>query len=440
MSAPASWIPLRWPSAWTEPALLGLLEGTPFTCLMMEWTPALAPVAAKARAAGLPIVAIGSEASQTAALAAGATRMPIAEGAKLPWKSAEPVVIASDCVWPGIANQDDGEPSGPTANPWIDSNGWFLRLAKARAPEKIVWLLFEPPKAPKVVLLDAYLRAIADAGANGGRWAVSLDTDLGARLRRGDAKAQADWKAIAGAVRSFEQSRRWNGLDPVGVVGVISDFEGPNETSGGELLNLLGRRNLGYRILEKSKVEAASLAGFRALIALDDGPPAPELERTLTAFVRDGGLLLVRSSWSTAGSVPTGLEHPRVDVRRMGKGRLALCKDATPDPFMVARDTHMLLGRAYDVARFFNLSAFLSIVTASRDGETEAVQITSFAIRYPNDLATAWVPGKYASARLWSLGAAGPVAIETVPENGGTSLPLPPVPVYAGVELARWRG
>jgi len=117
-------------------------------------------------------------------------------------------------------------------------------------------------------------------------------------------------------------------------------------------------------------------------------------------------------------SVPTGLEHPRVDVRRMGKGRLALCKDATPDPFMVARDTHMLLGRAYDVARFFNLSAFLSIVTASRDGETEAVQITSFAIRYPNDLATAWVPGKYASARLWSLGAAGPVAIETVPENG----------------------
>src|ERR1039457_1198075 len=94
----------------------------------------------------------------------------------------------------------------------------------------------------------------------------------------------------------------------------------------------------------------------------------------------------------------------------------------------------------YDVARFFNLSAFLSHCTASSDRTRELVQIVSFAIRFANDLATAWVPGKYASARLWSLGAAEPISIEMVPENGGTSLPLPPVPVYAGIELSRNRG
>jgi hypothetical protein len=63
------------------------------------------------------------------------------------------------------------------------------------------------------------------------------------------------------------------------------------------------------------------------------------------------------------------------------------------------------------------------------------VQIVSFAIRFPNDLATVWVPGKYASARLWSLGSEGPSPIQMVPENGGASLLLPPVPVYAGIEL-----
>ena len=52
MPTSASWIPLRWPSAWVDPALLGLLEGTPFNCLAMEWSPALAPVAAQA--AGSP--------------------------------------------------------------------------------------------------------------------------------------------------------------------------------------------------------------------------------------------------------------------------------------------------------------------------------------------------------------------------------------------------
>jgi hypothetical protein len=42
----------------------------------------------------------------------------------------------------------------------------------------------------------------------------------------------------------------------------------------------------------------------------------------------------------------------------------------------------------YDVARFFNLSAFLSHCTASPERTRELVQIVSFAIRFPNDLAT----------------------------------------------------
>jgi hypothetical protein len=55
-------------------------------------------------------------------------------------------------------------------------------------------------------------------------------------------------------------------------------------------------------------------------------------------------------------------------------------------------------------------------------------------------VATVWVPGKYISARLWSLGSQDSSPLEMVPENGGTSLLLPPVPVYAGVELFRKRG
>jgi hypothetical protein len=104
---------------------------------------------------------------------------------------------------------------------------------------------------------------------------------------------------------------------------------------------------------------------------------------------------------------------------------------------MIAHDTHMLLGRTYDVARFFNLSAFLSYCAASTDRARQTVQIVSFAIRFANDVATAWVPGKYASARLWALASEGPSPLEMAAENGGTSLLLPPVPVYAGIELLR---
>ena len=419
---------MRWPAAWTDPALLGLLDGTPFNCLAMEWSAALAPVAAKARAAGLTLVAMGDQAARTAGVAAGLELPP------------ESLLIDSDAVWPGVTIEERGAESGPTANPWIDSNAWRLRLARALTPKKTVWLAFEPPAKPRIVLLDSYLRAIADSGALGGRWVVSLDADLGGGLARGDAKALASWKAIAGAVEFFERHREWNAFEPLGVVGVVSDFAGPNETGSQEILNLLGRRSLAYRILETSAAATAPLDGFQALISVDEGAPAPPLRRKLLDFANRGGLLVVSAAWKQPDAKPTGIDHPRVDVRRLGKGRLAICKSSPPDPFMIARDVHMLLGRAYDVARFFNLAAFLSHCTASPDGKRELVQVVSFAIRFAEDVATVWVPGKYASARLWSLGPAGPSPIEMVPENGGTSLPLPPVPVYAGIELSGKQG
>ena len=436
MPTPANWIPLRWPSAWVDPALLGLLEGTPFNCLAMEWSAALAPVAAKARAAGFSLVAIGNEAARSAAAGAGLAPPP------------DSVLVPADSVWPGIVGQASfngqtnvAELSGPTADPWIDSNGWLLRLANVRSPQKTVWLMFAPPAAPRVVLLDAYLRAIADTGAWGGRWVVALDSDLQGGLARGDTKAMESWKAIAAAVAFFEPSRAaWSALEPLGVAGVISDFAGPNETTSHEILNLMGRRSLAYRILEKSAAATASLDGFKALICVDEGAPSPPLRRKLLAFANQGGLLMVGAAWNRPEGQPTGMDHPRVDVRRLGKGRLAVSKTDSPDPFMIARDVHMLLGRQYDVARFFNLSAFLSHCTASPDRTRELVQIVSFAIRFPNDLATAWVPGKYASARLWSLGAADSSPVEMVPENGGTSLLLPAVPVYAGIELSGKKG
>lgn len=435
MPASANWIPFRWPSAWTDPALLRLIQGTPYNCLVMEWSDALAPVAARARAAGLALAAAGNEAARTAGAAAGLAVLPMEKQSQLPWKSPDAVLVANDCVWPNIATvANNAELAGPTANPWIDSNGWFLRLGKVRAPEKTVWLAYEPPAPPRITLLDSYLRAIADTGTWGGRWVVTLDADLRSGLARGDAKALESWKAIAGAVAFFENHRQWTALGPLGVVGVISDFAGPNEAPGGEVLNLLNRRSLAYRILEKSKGETASLAGFHALIAVDEGAPTPALRRKLLAFVQNGGLLLVAPGWGKPEGTPTGLDHPRVDVRRVGKGRLAISKDASPDPFMIARDVHMLLGRTYDVARFFNLSAFLSYCAASGNGGQELVQVVSFAAR-ANDVATAWIPRKYSAAQLWNLGAAGPVPIETIPENGGSSLPLPAVTVYAAVEL-----
>ena len=58
----------------------------------------------------------------------------------------------------------------------------------------------------------------------------------------------------------FEQRRAWTAFEPLGVVGVVSDFAGDNEYMGGELLNLVARTNQQYRVLLKNKLSPASFA------------------------------------------------------------------------------------------------------------------------------------------------------------------------------------
>ena len=167
---------------------------------------------------------------------AGLPILPLAANPRLPWNSSSPVLVAKGNVWPGIASpglnsQDwrrgaDTQAAGPTAEPWIDSNGWFLRMAKTYAPSKTAWLLFDPPGGGNVVVLDAYRRAVADSGSFGGRWIVSLDDALRAGLAQKEQSAMETWKSIAGALAFFAKHNQWETNPPVGLVGVDLGFFG----------------------------------------------------------------------------------------------------------------------------------------------------------------------------------------------------------------------
>jgi len=498
MAALSAWIPMRWPAGpldisqrekkegftakskevlqrWLDPSVLEILRGTPVNCLVVSWAAglpadaeqqkALVPLLDRGKSAGLSFVGlVEGEANRAAAvesaraaglaavimegevLNAGLPVLPLAARPHLPWNSSSPVLVARGNVWPGIASQGlnsqdwrrDTQASGPTAEPWIDSNGWFLRLAKVYAPAKIPWLLFDPPGGANVVLADAYRRAIADSGSFCGRWIVSLDDALRASLAQKEQSAVETWNSIAGALAFFAQHSQWETNSPVGLVGVISDFSGANEMIGTETLNLMVRSNVPFRIIRKSKLAAAPLTGYKALISVDEAMPAPAERRRLLDFARQGGALLVSQSWKGEGGTPTGTAHPRLDLRKLGKGKFAVCKDEAPDPYMVARDIHVLLSRANDFSRFFNLSAFLSAHTARPDGASALLQITNFAgsSRFSVNQVTVWFPQQYRAARMWTMGSEAPVALELEPENTGMDVQIPSISPYAAVEVA----
>ena len=116
--------------------------------------------------------------------------------------------------------------AGPTGNPWVDSNGWKIRLESARHPGARVWV-DASPKGP--VSPDSYALALADSAAYGGRWIVSLDGGFAADVARGKADALASWKKMTGSAKFFEDLRAWSAYTPEAVVGIISDFTGDND-------------------------------------------------------------------------------------------------------------------------------------------------------------------------------------------------------------------
>lgn len=418
-------IPMRWPPGWRDPSYLDLVEETPINCLLFA-APPPGELLAAARARNLDCFKE----------AGGAEARPWSEHVRVMprWKldcgRAEPILAAGECVWPSLAQEAGGVRAGPTGVPWVDSNGWFIQLVRARAPGKALWIFCEPPE--KTVLgPESYALAVADAEAHGARWAITLDSASAADRARA-ARALA---AVGAAVKFFQAHRAWRAFAPRGIVGVLSDFAEPNQELAEEILNLLSRRWLPFRVLMKSDAPP-SLRGLKAVIYPDQGPPEPVLRERLLGFVRAGGLLIVGPHWpAREGSPGPGDVYGRFDVLHAGKGRLAVAREPLTDPYLVALDTHLLLSHRHDLLRLWNGGSLNAYYTEAPGGKLRLVQLLNYAARRAAHPVTLGLADSFRVARFWELGAEGPRALQWRKAANNVELPLPEFAVYAAIEL-----
>ncbi len=450
-----AWVPMKWPAEWRDPALLDLLRPTPVNCLILDWTDpkACKSIIGPARAAGLALVGLipataDTHAAVAAAETAGLTaiageqpapsRLPFiqwTEKSRLNWSAPAPAVAAADGVWPGVQSSERGTEAGPTGLPWIDANGWFIHLARARS-DKPVWLAYAPPEKADFVRPSSYVLAIADAAAHGGHWVLTLDPKLRAALADRGEIAIATWKTITEALAFFKAHADWPELTPLGNVGVVSSFSGDDEYFAGEILNLLTRRGVPYRIFLKDRATTAPLQSVRGIVYADQEPPAEPVRKRLLAFVQAGGLLITGAKWPDKSGAPSTDTYRRYNVFNLGKGRLAVAKDEAPDPYVVAGDTELLLSYGSAPIRLFNTGSLNSFYTGSADGRRAVLHIINYAMRQFGHPVSVSFKRRYRSARLVMLGAWRPSVLETRPTlDGGIEVHLPPFPIYAAVEL-----
>lgn len=449
-----------------DPASLDLLKGSPVNCLVLSWAGGLpedgpqqksaAGLIAAARQRDLAVVGwVDGSANHEAAIASaksaglaavairdfrGKSDYPVitwGERASMAWDAAGPVLAVSDNVWPGIAVAAGGASAGPTGRPWLDSNGWYLQLARARTRVPL-WVMYDPPENGRVVSGQSYSTAICDSETAGGRWVISLDASLQARLAAGETSAQETFKQIGNAARFFEDHALWKSYGSLGVVGIVSDFTGENLDLSGEILNLLARRNMQFRVIWKSRATAQAFTGLKALVYADRTPPAGELRRDIMNFAAQGGLLATGPGWISEGRpVDPGFET-QFDVRAFGKGRLAVGREELADAYRVATDVQVLASHTNDLVKIYNSASSATLFAVSPDGSKAVLHALSYAGGRPSAARTVWVRQKYRSARLWQIGAAEPTPIEGAPaeEYFGMEYPIPAsAPGYFALEF-----
>lgn len=484
-------VPMRWPSGpleagrlrtrqeltpqtrevlelWHDPASLDLLKGSPVNCLLLSWADGSAedaeqqktaqPLVRAALERGLAVIGwvegsarkeAAIAAAKSAGLSAVAVRdfdgksevalIPWGDRAGAPWDSKAPVLPITGNVWPGVQGTTGGSDAtaGPTGLPWLDTNGWFIQLARARFAGP-VWMLYDPPGKGAVILPQRYAIAISDSEAAGARWVVSLDESLRAGLTGGNAAARGTWETISNTLAFFERHREWRAYRPLGVVGVVSDYRDGNFELSGEILNLMARRDLLFRVIWKSQALAQPFDGLKALVYADSEQPPAELRRKMLTFVEQGGLLITGPKWGAEGK-STGHPHARFDLRALGRGRLAVAKGELSDPYEIASDTQFLLSHANDVVKLFNASASGGFhYSGSADGKRSLLQLLIYAAgRAASQNMTVWTRRMYRRARLWSLEAAEPVPLERVDsESGGVEFRVPALQAgYFAVEF-----
>jgi hypothetical protein len=339
-------------------------------------------------------------------------------------------------AWPGVKmGRGGGFSAGPTAIPWVDSNGWAVRLARALHPEAAVWV-DAPPAAGARITADAYRLAIADTAAFGGRWLVSLDDALAKSLAAGEATALATWQKLGAAAGFFAAHRNWLTYEPMAVIGVISSFAGDNQFFSQELLNLLGRAGAHYRVLPKSAVSEASCDSLRAVVYADADPPADALRKRILAFVAAGGTLITSPRWGDAPGAPAGPGAvPRFSMRSLGKGLIALADAAPDDPYEWASDSVLLMSHRYDLVRFWNGGAVGSYCAMSPDRKRSVAHLLFYSGRGAPDSVAVRIAGRYRAVKAFTIDRQELPPVETERAADAIEVHLPPVGQYVALEL-----
>jgi hypothetical protein len=497
MALNTKWVPIKWPCgpleitlldqfnnandenrwtamAWAQPSTLQLLKGTPINCLVVDWAlgvhedaeqhRTLKPLIAKGRELGLSFVGKIStqenlqalvESARLAGLEAVLLESPADQELSLPvilqnssdsiaWETATSVFVVTDNPWPGASlkvvdeNMDgDTAIAGPTGVPWVDSNSWLTLLSQQMAPGKMLWIDVDPPESRGKIPATDYSRAISDAQIYGGRWVISLDAAIRTGLLKKDQSAIDLWNQISSTLVFFDHHADWVAYQPMGILAVVSDFNGQNAYTSGQVLTLLNRRQMQFVVMSREHPLVFPGEWLKGLLWLDDKMPDERQREQLLRFVQSGGLVISSHYWGPPDNRPYAENWlPGYSIYTLEVGKMVVAESGLPDPYQIARDAHLLVSRKNDFVRLYNPGSTKFHASISPDGQKLVVQILNYSMAAANYV-TLWLNEKARAAQLWRPGLPASSSLQQKVTSEGTNFDLPEFSVMCAIEAER---
>ena len=357
---------------------------------------------------------------------------------RLRWPAARVLSVDERGMWPHIRlnwvtlRNNVLQVSSRTAQPWLDSNAVFARIASSRRDGP---LLLSPTWEPITVAdthqgpaLENYLVAIAEAGSFGNDLVLPLHEGFQRELLLGKPAARAAWQEMRRYLEfySWDLPPRYRRLSNIGIV--TGDPMGSVE-----ILRLLTRHNLPFELVAPDALQGEGLKGFALVIVLD--PLTDAQVRPLTAFARSGGTVVVNGppagvAWD--GAVPLVKSERHVSYR-VGEGRVLERLEAIADPDEFAKDVREVLGPDGRIVDVWN--GITVLIAPYEDPAGETVLIT--AVNYAHDAQPIQVQmrGTF-SVGYYESPESEPALLPLRHRNGATEFVLPALRVGGRVFLS----
>jgi len=439
------WVPARWNSS--DPKSLQLLAGTPVNCVLLEnanWNaefikkaasrdiatlgvihPAPDSVDLARRAAQLKmsgVVLEGDYEPETAEPVRSALsgtglqfiELPIRRRIRL--DSRDPILGTSQGLWPGIEIEHGGSVrTGPTSNPWIDTNTGFLRFLRA-ATDATLWIGVRP-KPGNAFSIERYQVAIADSAMSGARWILALDDDLDRRLLAGDAQALSAWKRIMTCLSFFENSD-WSTYRPYSRFAIVQDAESGGLLSA-SLLDLLSVQHTAVRPILTRRLSEESLHGARVVLNVDAETINEQQKQALQEFAASGGVVV---------NPPAGWHFPKTSEKQLVPDRRQSNQIQG-----IWEVTYNTTARKNFGARTFNTSSVLYNLLATPDATSLLIHLLNYA-DFAAETVTVQVLGEWKRARLYQPGEP-PRELPIYSIKDGTGIDIEKIPVAATLRV-----